>query len=89
MILSHFQWRFLTSTCIYSEQDTEVLLVQLQKDQEAVEQVKEIVGQEEEVMKRETEIVHEYAEVYTLKLNLWYRTIVLIFLDFWKFTLKI
>ncbi|CAC5424056.1 DNAH [Mytilus coruscus] len=44
------------------QRDTEVLLEQLQKDQDAVEQVQEIVRQEEEIMKRETEIVHEYAE---------------------------
>jgi hypothetical protein len=58
--------KILNNACIYFEQDTEVLLVQLQKDHEAVEQVQEIVGQEEEVMKRETEIVHEYAEVYSI-----------------------
>ncbi|KAK2187819.1 hypothetical protein NP493_153g03014 [Ridgeia piscesae] len=42
--------------------DTEVLLKQLEKDQEAVDQVREIVLSEEAVMKRETEIVQEYAD---------------------------
>jgi hypothetical protein len=39
--------KILNNACIYFEQDTEVLLVQLQKDHEAVEQVQEIVGQEQ------------------------------------------
>ena len=52
-------------TCCYGDgcQDTEVLLRQLEKDQEAVDQVREIVLSEEAVMKRETEIVQEYADV--------------------------
>ena len=40
-----------------------MLLRQLEKDQEAVDQVREIVLSEEAVMKRETEIVQEYADV--------------------------
>ena len=40
-----------------------MLLKQLEKDQEAVDQVREIVLSEEAVMKRETEIVQEYADV--------------------------
>ena len=43
-------------------QDTEVLLAQLEKDQEAVDQVREIVEAEEAVMKRETQIVQDYAD---------------------------
>ncbi|CAH1791320.1 unnamed protein product [Owenia fusiformis] len=42
--------------------DTEVLLKQLSKDQEAVDQVRDIVEQEESVMKKETEIVQDYAD---------------------------
>ncbi|XP_041352994.1 dynein heavy chain 6, axonemal-like isoform X2 [Gigantopelta aegis] len=41
--------------------DTEVLLVQLEKDQEAVEQVRKIVEEEESIMKKETQIVQDYA----------------------------
>ncbi|KAK3092231.1 hypothetical protein FSP39_000084 [Pinctada imbricata] len=44
------------------QKDTEILLEQLKKDQEAVEQVREIVEQEEGVMKRETQIVQDYAD---------------------------
>ena len=40
-----------------------MLLAQLEKDQEAVDQVREIVAAEEQVMKRETQIVEEYADV--------------------------
>ena len=46
-----------------TSQDTEVLLVQLVKDQEAVDQVREIVKAEETVMKKETEVVQDYADV--------------------------
>ncbi|KAK7488391.1 hypothetical protein BaRGS_00020365, partial [Batillaria attramentaria] len=42
--------------------DTEVLLQQLEKDQEAVEQVRQIVENEEAVMKKETQIVQDYAD---------------------------
>ena len=40
-----------------------MLLAQLEKDQEAVDQVRDIVVAEEQVMKRETQIVQEYADV--------------------------
>lgn len=43
-------------------QDTEVLLAQLEIDQGAVDQVREIVEAEEAVMKRETQIVQDYAD---------------------------
>ena len=43
--------------------DTELLLEQLSKDQEAVDQVRFIVEQEEATMKRETQIVQDYADV--------------------------
>lgn len=42
--------------------DTELLLQQLEKDQEAVEQVRQIVESEEAVMQRETQIVQNYAD---------------------------
>ncbi|ELU16870.1 hypothetical protein CAPTEDRAFT_116653 [Capitella teleta] len=42
--------------------DTELLLGQLKKDQEAVDQVREIVSGEEAVMKKETQVVHDYAD---------------------------
>ncbi|XP_071789676.1 dynein axonemal heavy chain 6-like isoform X2 [Asterias amurensis] len=42
--------------------DTELLLEQLSKDQEAVDQVRFIVEQEEATMKRETQIVQDYAD---------------------------
>ncbi|KAL5008122.1 hypothetical protein ScPMuIL_013703 [Solemya velum] len=44
------------------QKDTEVLLGQLEKDQEAVEQVRTIVEQEENIMKKETQIVQDYAD---------------------------
>ena len=44
-------------------QDTEVLLQQLEKDTEAVNQVREIVEHEEGIMKKETQIVQDYADV--------------------------
>lgn len=44
------------------QRDTEILLEQLKKDQEAVEEVQEIVEQEEGVMQRETQIVQDYAD---------------------------
>ena len=50
-------------------QDTEVLLEQLKKDQEAVEEVQEIVEQEEGVMQRETQIVQDYADVSSSRLT--------------------
>ena len=40
-----------------------MLLQQLEKDQEAVDQVREIVEAEEAVMKRETQAVQDYADV--------------------------
>ena len=40
-----------------------MLLAQLEKDQEAVDQVREIVSAEEQVMQRETQIVQDYADV--------------------------
>ena len=43
-------------------QDTEQLLLQLEKDQEAVEQVRQIVESEEAVMQKETQIVQNYAD---------------------------
>ena len=46
-------------------QDTEVLLQQLEKDQEAVEQVRQIVQNEEAIMQRETDIVQNYADECT------------------------
>ncbi len=39
------------------------MLAQLEKDQEAVDQVREIVVGEETVMKKEAEAVHNYADV--------------------------
>ncbi|XP_022090728.1 dynein heavy chain 6, axonemal-like isoform X2 [Acanthaster planci] len=42
--------------------DTELLLEQLSKDQEAVDQVRFIVEQEEATMQRETQIVQDYAD---------------------------
>ncbi|XP_038073413.1 dynein heavy chain 6, axonemal-like isoform X3 [Patiria miniata] len=42
--------------------DTELLLEQLSKDQEAVDQVRFIVQQEEATMQRETQIVQDYAD---------------------------
>jgi len=49
--------------CIF--QDTEVLLVQLMKDKEAVDEVRQIVEHEEAIMKKETQIVQDYADVST------------------------
>ena len=43
-------------------QDTEVLLGQLEKDQAAVDQVREIVEAEEAVMQKETKVVQDYAD---------------------------
>ena len=43
-------------------QDTEVLLRQLEEDQAAVDQVREIVEAEEAVMAKETKIVQDYAD---------------------------
>ncbi|KAK3576323.1 hypothetical protein CHS0354_039732 [Potamilus streckersoni] len=43
------------------QKDTEVLLEQLQKDTEAVNQVRAIVEHEEEIMKKEAKIVQDYA----------------------------
>ncbi len=40
-----------------------MLLQQLEKDQEAVDQVREIVEAEEQVMKKETQVVQDYADV--------------------------
>ena len=40
-----------------------MLLAQLVKDQEAVDQVREIVEAEEAVMKKETQVVQDYADV--------------------------
>ncbi|XP_074663059.1 dynein axonemal heavy chain 6-like [Tubulanus polymorphus] len=42
--------------------ETEVLLEQLEKDQEAVEQVKTIVEHEREIMQKETALVQNYAD---------------------------
>ena len=44
-------------------QDTEQLMEQLAQDQEAVDQVREIVASEEAVMQRETQAVQNYADV--------------------------
>ena len=53
-------------------QDTEILLEQLGKDQEAVDQVREIVEAEENVMKRETQAVQDYADVsHTVIMVFW------------------
>ena len=49
-------------------QDTELLLEQLRQDQEAVDQVREIVEAEEIVMKRETQVVQDYADVSVIRL---------------------
>lgn len=54
--------------CFSFFKDTEVLLEKLEKDQEAVEQVRQIVENEEAIMKRETEIVQNYADVRALKI---------------------
>ncbi|KAL3873017.1 hypothetical protein ACJMK2_036179 [Sinanodonta woodiana] len=43
------------------QKDTEILLDQLQKDTEAVNQVRAIVEHEEEIMKKEAKIVQDYA----------------------------
>ena len=40
-----------------------MLLQQLEKDQEAVDQVRAIVEAEEAVMKKETQVVQDYADV--------------------------
>ncbi len=45
-------------------QDTEVLLEELQQDQAAVDEVREIVQAEEAEMQRETDLVSNYAEVH-------------------------
>ncbi len=45
-----------------------MLLQQLEKDQEAVDQVREIVEAEEQVMKKETQVVQDYADVGYLAL---------------------
>ncbi|XP_071833092.1 dynein axonemal heavy chain 6-like isoform X4 [Apostichopus japonicus] len=42
--------------------DTELLLQQLSRDQEAVDQVKTIVEEQEATMKRETQLVQDYAD---------------------------
>ncbi|KAJ8308273.1 hypothetical protein KUTeg_013147 [Tegillarca granosa] len=47
---------------VVKQHDTEMLLEQLQKDQAAVEQVREIVEQEESVMVKEKQIVQDYAD---------------------------
>ena len=39
------------------------MLAQLEKDQEAVDQVREIVQKEEAIMKKETQVVQDYADV--------------------------
>ena len=44
-------------------QDTEVLLQQLERDREAVNEVRAIVEHEESIMKKETQIVQDYSEV--------------------------
>ena len=43
--------------------ETEVLLQQLEKDKEAVEEVRAIVSAEEAEMQKETKIVQDYADV--------------------------
>ncbi|KAL8598268.1 hypothetical protein ACOMHN_035218 [Nucella lapillus] len=50
---------------VVKTKDTEELLEQLEKDQEAVEQVRQIVESEEEVMLKETQIVQNYADECT------------------------
>ncbi|MBN3325639.1 DYH1B protein, partial [Atractosteus spatula] len=49
--------------------DIEILMEKLQKDSEAVEQVREIVKMEEKIMAEETSIVQEYAEQAAADLN--------------------
>lgn len=48
---------------LFRLQDTELLLQQLSRDQEAVDEVKTIVEEQEATMKRETKLVQDYAEV--------------------------
>ena len=48
---------------LFEPQDTEILLTQLEKDQLAVDQVREIVQAEEAEMQKETDIVQNYADV--------------------------
>ena len=57
------QYSFHLFECSLLFQDTEVLLQQLEKDTEAVNQVREIVEHEEGIMKKETQIVQDYADV--------------------------
>lgn len=52
----------------FSFQETELLMEQLVKDQEAVDQVKQIVEKEEAIMKQETDIVENYAKVGTFRI---------------------
>lgn len=40
-----------------------MLLEQLMKDKEAVDEVRQIVEHEESIMKKETQIVQDYADV--------------------------
>ena len=47
------------------------MLVQLEKDQEAVDQVREIVEAEEAVMIKETQVVQDYADVGNSLIMLW------------------
>ena len=56
-------WLIYISFYVFTVQDTEVLMAQLSKDQEAVDQVRFIVEAEETTMKRETQIVQDYADV--------------------------
>ena len=59
LLLFIFPFRF----GLFLPQDTERLLEKLQQDQEAVDQVRDIVEKEEIVMKKETQIVQNYADV--------------------------
>ncbi|KAL4237693.1 Dynein heavy chain 14 [Mactra antiquata] len=47
---------------VQKQKDTEVLLAQLEKDREAVNEVRSIVEHEESIMKKETQIVQDYSE---------------------------
>ncbi|KAH3851244.1 hypothetical protein DPMN_093724, partial [Dreissena polymorpha] len=47
---------------VQKQKDTEVLLEQLEKDREAVNEVRTIVEHEENIMKKETKIVQDYAD---------------------------
>ncbi|XP_035825271.1 dynein heavy chain 6, axonemal [Aplysia californica] len=54
--------RSLGPIIVQKTKDTELLLKQLEEDQQAVEEVQEIVSQEEAIMAKETQIVQDYAD---------------------------